>query len=409
MTGDTAVGSPARMLLFCVLAALCEGFDVQTAGVAAGGLSRELHPTAGALGVFFAAGNAGLLLGAIGGGRLADRWGHKRVLLASLATFGVFSLATAVAPDMASLTAMRFLTGIGLGGAMPNLMALAAIATRATSRNASIATTYVGFPLGAVLSSVIIIMSPQETWRIVFVCGGVAPLIITPLMAVFMPADERSGHRSAGRPAGSFVFDLFEQGRWPRTLLAWAGFFLGVLTLHLMLTWLPVLLQASGLSKNQAALAQAAFNIGGAAAGLLAGFLLDGARRQGAVLCCVIALPVSSFLLASSAHDTRLVYGVVALVGAAVLAAQVIFYGFAQAIYPLQARGTGLGAAVGAGRAGSIVGPMFVAMLVGAGRTPQQVLLGILPIVVGCGLCMAALEYLDARSRGMALAGPRVG
>src|SRR5258708_11331665 len=153
----------ARTLGLCILGALCEGFDVQAAGVAAAGLRQELNPTAQALGLFFSASGAGLLIGALIGGRASDILGRKVVLVAAIAAFGICSLLTSAAPDISSLIGARFLTGLGLGGAMPNLIALAADASAPHDRSSSIAAAYVGMPLGGVIASLIVPVIPLES------------------------------------------------------------------------------------------------------------------------------------------------------------------------------------------------------------------------------------------------------
>jgi AAHS family 3-hydroxyphenylpropionic acid transporter len=380
---------------FCFLAALCEGFDVQAAGVAAAGLSHDLHPTSSELGIFFAASGAGLLVGALVGGRIADRVGRKAVLVSSIAMFGFFSLLTSVAWDMQSLSAARLLTGLGLGGAMPNLIALAADASRAQSRNASIAITYIGMPLGAVIASMIILLVPLEAWRLVFRVGGIAPLIMVPLMIAFMPVSRAApaAHASAAIRATGILSELFGQGRWPTTVLLWVAFFLIVLTLHLMLNWLPLLLLGRGLIKTQAAFAQVGFNVGGAAAALWMGTLLDSRWQRLSIAVSVVTLPVMLFLIATSPPQAALLLVLASLLGGGILAEQVIVYAVASACYPLAARGTGMGAAVAAGRLGSLVGPLFVAWLIAAGRSPAQVLVGVLPIVIVCGVCVGILGW----------------
>ncbi len=387
-------------ILFCFLAAVCEGFDVQTAGVAAGGISREIQPTPAQLGLFFSASNFGLLIGAVFGGRLADRYGRKTILVTSIGAFGLFSLITSFAWNMELLTSMRVLTGIGLGGAMPNLIALASEASGARSRNTLIATTYIGFPLGAVMATLVIALAAQEHWRWVFVLGGVAPLVMAPVMAGLMPAPNaaaaamRSGANASSRDG--FVLELFGRGRLRHTMVLWAGFFLVALTLHLMLNWLPLLLQARGLSKSQAALAQIGFNVGGAAAALLIGAMLDTHWRRPSIAACVIALPVILFLLAIAPARSELLLVLALFLGGGILASHLILYGAAQSIYPVVARGVGIGAAVGAGRLGSIVGPAFVAVLIGAGHTAPQVLTSVLPIVILCGVCVVTLGFSQA-------------
>ena len=383
-------------MLFCFLAALCEGFDVQTAGVAAVGISRELHPVAGQLGLFFSASNVGLMLGAVVGGRLADRLGRKTVLVASIAAFGVFSFATSFAWSMQSLTWMRVLTGLGLGGAMPNLIVLATELSRASSRNASIATTYIGMPLGGALASLIVALSPVEHWRWVFLSGGVVPLVIAAAIAGLMPesaALRRADHDPVTRTNSSFLRDLFAGERLRGTLVLWIGFFLLGLTLHLMLNWLPLLLQGRGLSKTAAAFAQVGFNGGGAGVALLIGMLLDSPWRRAGIAVTAVALPVILVSLANAIAGNTLMFGLALLLGGAILSSQVILYGASGALYPVAVRGTGTGAAVSLGRVGAIVGPGLAALLIGAGRTPSQVLTGILPIVAVCGVCVAVLGW----------------
>jgi AAHS family 3-hydroxyphenylpropionic acid transporter len=381
----------------CLLGAICEGFDVQAAGVAAAGLSAELHPAPGTLGLFFAASGAGLMIGALVGGRLSDYFGRKTVLVASIGAFGCFSLVTSVMPDIPLLTAARFLTGLGLGGAMPNLIALAADSSELRVRNASIAAAYAGMPLGAAAASLIVFAVPLESWRLVFQVGGVAPILIATLMILYLPATPVSAILSASGPRTHVVRELFGKGQTLRTLLLWLCFFLIVLTLHLMLNWLPLLLVGKGLQKGQAALAQAGFNLGGAFIVVLFGVLLDSAWRRAAIVVSVAALPAILALMAMARPE--LAAGLAFLLGGAILAEQLIAYAVASACYPISARGTGVGAAVAAGRLGSLAGPLFAGWLLAAGGNSTQVLLGVLPLVVLCSICVAFLGWRELPPR----------
>src|SRR5579863_3893846 len=119
--GERAATARAA-IVFCLLAAMCEGFDLQAAGVAAAGIVGEFKPTPDQLGTFFSASTLGLFFGALIGGRLADRVGRKAVLVTSIGLFGLCSLFTAFAWDIQSLAWARLLTGFGLGGALPILI-----------------------------------------------------------------------------------------------------------------------------------------------------------------------------------------------------------------------------------------------------------------------------------------------
>jgi AAHS family 3-hydroxyphenylpropionic acid transporter len=387
---------------FCFIAALCEGFDIQAAGVAAAGLAAELKPTPERLGFFFSAGNLGLFLGAVICGGLADRLGRKRVLVASITTFGLFSLATSQAGSIDSLTWMRLLTGFGLGGAMPNLIAAASEAGSEHSRNASMAIAYIGMPIGGAIASLIVFFLAAEHWRNVYIIGGVAPLFIALAMGMLMPASTppRASARAQSDSVSthlSAIRDLIGASHVRRTLLLWAGFFLMQVTLQIMLNWLPLLMQARGLSKNEASVAQIGFNIGGAAAALLMGVALDRPRRLVSVAAVVVALPTVVVLLANAEARSDLMTVLALLIGGGILSFQIILYAVVNLSYPATARGTALGACVGVGRLGAIAGPAFAGFLVGSGRTPTQVLTGVLPIVICCGLCVGVLGWYGFR------------
>jgi AAHS family 3-hydroxyphenylpropionic acid transporter len=390
-----AAAGVGLIVAFCFVAAMCEGMDVQAAGVAAGGIKLDLKPTPGQLGLFFAAANLGLLVGAVFGGRLSDRIGRKWVLTASIGVFGLCSILTALAWDMTSLTAARLLTGLGLGGAMPNLIAMVADASHVRTRNAVIALTYVGMPLGGAVASAIVLGLPPGHWRWLFVIGGAAPLVIAPLMALVLPGGRPPVEEAAPAEPGR-IADLFAEGRLSRTLILWLGFFVATLTLHLLLSWLPLLLQGRGLSKGDAALAQFAFNAGGAAAALVAGLGLDSRWRPLSVAFSVVAIPAALLLVANAPAQATGMAAFALLLGGGILAAQVILYSVAGGLYAPNLRGTGIGSAIGVGRLGSLVGPTLAAMLLSAGQSSTQVLTSLLPVVLACGLAVAWLGWRGA-------------
>lgn len=400
-------GGRATTMLFCVLAALCEGIDLQAAGVAAAGIGSEFKPSPNELGTFFSASTFGLLVGAIVGGRSADRIGRKRVLLVSIGLFGIFSLLTAWAQDVSFLIVARALTGLGLGGALPMLLALVTEASTAKEQSASVATVYAAMPLGGAGASLITLLLTASHWRVVFIVGGVIPLILVPLMAFALPEssafrrlrkDLATGVlRTPGhRVAGSFAA-LLADGRGVRTVLLWASFLFELLFLYLLLNWLPTLLIGIGFSRAQAAGAQIGFNLGGVLSSVLIGYLLGSRLRHSAVIATFVALPILLVALATIPAQFVLVACAVFLLGCAVLAAQAFLYALAPLVYPTWIRGMGVGVAVAVGRIGSVLGPKLGGMLKAAGHGPSQLLLDILPLVIAGSVCALWLAWVTAR------------
>jgi AAHS family 3-hydroxyphenylpropionic acid transporter len=392
-----------RTIIFCVLAAVCEGMDLQAAGVAAGGLAAEFHPTPGQLGNFFSASNFGLFFGALFGGWLADRVGRKSVLVVSIALFGMFSLLTPLAWDIRSLAYARLVTGLGLGGALPNLIALVSESSRHNRRKANVALAYSGNPFGGALISLVTLLIASAQWRVIFIVGGVLPLVLAPIMALTLQEStafrDAAGANAASAGRGS-PFAILQDGRAIATLFLWVSFFLGLLTLYLLLNWLPTLLQGDGFTRSESAAAQIGFNIGGAVAALAIGFLLEGRRRGLSVVVTFVALPILLVALAHSPAQLTVVIVVVCLLGCAVVAAQAFLYVTAPSIYPTAIRGVGVGAAVAIGRVGSIVGPKFGGMLKAAGQGYQQLLMDLLPVVIACSVCALVLVWhLPPRAR----------
>lgn len=389
-------------IVCCLLAVFCEGIDLQAAGVAAGGIIPEFKPSPEQIGTFFSASTFGLFLGALIGGRLSDSIGRKRVVVTSIALFGLFSLLTPLAWDMQTLSWARFFTGLGLGGALPNLIALVNESSAPNRRNANVTLAYSGAPFGGALASLISMSLQSSHWRWIFVAGGVAPLLLAPVMLAMLresPAfagmhDDRA-HGGSGR--GS-VFSIFASGRATATLLLWVSFFLGLLMLYLLLSWLPTLLVGNGMTKPQAAAAQIAFNVGGGLAALLMGKLLEGRLRRAAVLTTFVALPLLIVLLSRAPPMFELTVLIVFALGCAVLAAQAFLYAVAPACYPTAIRGLGVGAAVAVGRIGSVVGPKLAGLLKAAGHSYSQLLTDLLPIVVLGSMTAIALAWYTQRT-----------
>jgi AAHS family 3-hydroxyphenylpropionic acid transporter len=186
---------------------------------------------------------------------------------------------------------------------------------------------------------------------------------------------------------------LFGEGRTTTTGLLWVAFFLIVLTLHLMLNWLPLLLMGRGLSGNYAVLSQAGFSVGSALTGLAVGTLLDSRWKRMAITVSVVALPAILLVTAICPPWAGLLIALAFLLGGSITSEQIIILAVIGARYDIASRGTATGAAVAVGRVGSLVGPLVAGMLLAAGRSPAQVMIGILPIVLVGGASVALLGW----------------
>jgi MFS transporter, AAHS family, 3-hydroxyphenylpropionic acid transporter len=386
-------------LALCFLTAMIEGVDLQSMGIAAPALGPEFHLTRQQLGVVTAASPLGLFFGAFVGGRGADFWGRKTALLLAMTVFGAFQLSTAWAAGYWSLVVMRFLCGLGLGGAMPNLIALTAEASGGRNDILNVVVTIAGMPTGGTVASLIgFLAGLQGDWRIVFYVGGIAPLLLAPVMVFALPESRMfrearaAAAQSGERPA--LWSALFAGKRAPATLLLWVALFFTAFMTYVLLNWLPVLMGVRGFSKTEALLIQILFNVGAAAGSVLLGWRMQRRPTRGFLLACYGGLAASLLVIALLGKDLALVAAIAATVGAFLLGAQFILYGLTPAYYSVTTRGTGSGAAVAASRLGSAVGPYAVGVLLGSGASETRVLEALLPITAIAAAAAAGLLFL---------------
>ena len=212
MSTRTPSSSSSRLMLtigLCFLVALMEGLDLQAAGIAAGGIAQAFALDKMQMGWIFSAGILGLLPGALVGGMLADRYGRKRILISSVALFGLFSLATAIAWDFPSLVFARLMTGVGLGAALPNLIALTSEAAGPRFRGTAVSLMYCGVPIGAALAATLGFAGANLAWQTVFWVGGVVPLILVPLLMRWLPESAVFAGEKQSAPPLRALFVLF--------------------------------------------------------------------------------------------------------------------------------------------------------------------------------------------------------
>ncbi len=380
-------------VVLCLLCAVLEGFDIQAMGVAAPRLIPEFGLSASQMGWVFSVSNVGLVIGAAFGGWLADRVGRKPVFIAAVATFGVFTLGVALASNFMMLFVLRFLAGLGFGGAMPNMMAMATEISAPGKRAQTAAIMFCGMPIGGGLSAVLTQVLPPDTgWRALFVVGGVLPMLLVPLLWLYMVETLRPGeHRAQKRHSTWDV--LFGEGRAKPSLLLWIAFLLTVLILYLILNWLPTLVVAKGLDRSVAPQSSIAFNFVAVVGAMLFARWVDKHGTRTPLVTAYVGT-IATLMMLGAATNQAVILILSGAVGFFLLGANYALYGVAGSYYPLEMRGTGSGASVAMSRVGSIIGPMLAGVMLGGGATATNVVQYMAPIAAVAGVAVVMLSFV---------------
>ena len=412
-------GFQVKLLLTCAAVLFLDGFDTQAIGYVAPALAKEWGLTKGALGPVFSAGLFGLMIGALLFGPLADRIGRKKIIILSTLAFGIGALVTAFVNDLNTLLAIRFLTGLGLGGAMPNAVAMTSEFNPRRRRATMVMIMFCGFSVGA--ASLI----PQFGWRSVFVVGGVAPLLLVPVLALRLPesvrflaltgrANERVAEllrlinpNAAFAPARQFVIDephlpgipvvhLFREGRTLVTLLLWVVFFMSLLDLYFLSNWLPTVLNDLGSSVASSAAIGSMLQVGGVVGTFALGSIIDRFSFRALALVYFIAV-FAVGAIGQLGHSVVFVTMAIFAAGFCVVGGQIAANALAAAFYPTSVRATGVGWALGIGRVGSIVGPLVGGMLLTMKWSAASVFMA----AAGAAMCAALAAFWISRLAGM--------
>ncbi|WP_432260884.1 MFS transporter [Cupriavidus sp. TMH.W2] len=384
-----------RTIALCFAIVALDGFDIAIVGFLAPHIRTEWSLSMVSLGPLFSAGLLGLMIGAFLCGPMADRMGRRRVLILSVAWFGAACVASAVAPSIGALIAFRFLTGLGLGGAMPNAITLTAEFSPSRRRGTLLTLMFCGFSLGSALGGVVTAYLIEHVgWRGVLVMGGALPIVLVPMLALLLPEsvrylatrqgtqarivailariDRRSvqpgQHYVADEPEGpsSPVGQLFATRYRKGTLWLWLAFFCSLLLLYLMINWLPILVQRSGLSLKQASMLAGLLQGGGVVGAIVLGMLLDRFNAY-AVVAGAYTLGAASVACLAAVSSPAAMAAAIFVTGFCVSGSQVCANVLASAFYPTSSRATGVAWALGIGRVGAIAGSVSGAFLLAAG------------------------------------------
>ncbi len=407
-----------RILAICFLIVAADGFDTAAIGFVAPALAREWAISKVGLGPVLGAALIGLAIGAFIAGPAADRIGRKKVLICSVAFFGVWTFAGVFASGIAELTAYRFLTGIGLGAALPNATTLLSEYVPARRRALLLNVMFCGFTLGAsaggVLSAALI---PDFGWRSIFLIGGVIPialalaLVALPESIQFMVVRQWPAERiravlrriadvpsvfasgfavpgQAGAPAGSPVALILSTRYRFGTLMLWLAYFMGLLVYYLLTSWMPTLVRDAGFTLRQAAIVTALFTAGGLIGAVGCGWLMDRINPYRVVALAFVLLGLSVCAMGKGTDSVASLSALTFVSGICMTGAQMSMLALAALYYPIQGRASGVAWMLGMGRFGGILGAFGGGVLMAAGYDMATIftLLALPPLVAAIAL-----------------------
>jgi AAHS family 4-hydroxybenzoate transporter-like MFS transporter len=395
-------GLQIRVAVICGLIQMCDGYDVGSIGWSVPSLTHAWQIAPSAFALAFLWSNIGVMAGALLAGPIGDRFGRKPLLLISLALFGVASLASAYSPSLGFLAGTRFFTGAGIAGGFAGTVALTGDYTPQRLRAMMIMLTFTGAPIGGFVGGLVVafLLGQGFGWPIIYIIGGVFPLVLIAITVLWLPESprllaaraslaphhhtllERLGITHAPGEAhsldvaqGNPIAMLFSEGYALQTTLLWIIFFCSLLNLFLFIFWLPEVLHLGGMTPAQSVFATSLYPLGGIFAVLYLGWAIDrfGARRSlaahyavGIVFIALISLVAMPYLA---------ILAVVLMAGLTVLGSQTGLNGACGKLYPARMRTSGYGFATGIGRLGGIAAAPLGGYLLAKGLPPTYVFL----------------------------------
>lgn len=379
----------------CFIIVLLDGFDTAAIGYIAPSLLKEWGLTKAALGPVLSAALFGLAGGALLAGPLADRWGRKLVVIASVVVFGVSSLACALSQNIEQLSFLRFITGLGLGAAMPNAVTLTSEYCPDARRSTLTNLLFCGFPLGAAFGGFLAAwMIPNWGWHSVLILGGITPLLLAVLLILRLPESVRylvthkapidklkaimahiagqaavvkvqrfvlTEHRPVTNERGGLAQVLAGPYRIG-SLMLWTAYFMGLVIFYALMNWMPLLFKESGMSPQSATLITALFPLGGVGSVLL-GWWMDRFEANRLLSIGFLLTAIGVWSIAQAVGHVGWLVVVVFVAGTVMNASQSSLPALAVAFYPTNARATGVAWMLGIGRFGGIAGSFLVAGL----------------------------------------------
>lgn len=381
----------------CFLIVTVDGMDVAIMGFVAPSILADWHVSRPAFGIVMGAAPIGLAVGALFAGPTSDWFGRRKVLLVSVLGFGLLSILTSYTRDVGEMASLRFLTGLGLGAAMPNTTTLLSEYVPERSRSFLIATMFTGFNLGSgTIGFVAAYLIPHDGWQSVLIFGGILPLLMLPVLYVFLPESARymvvrgfaadrirkvlgrvcrtdlGGWKAfvaneAKVAAKQPIAVIFSSGYTLRTVTLWITYFMGLLVIYLTTSWLPTMMKDAGMTIDRAANVTAMFQIGGTVGAIIVGLAMDRWNPNRIMAVTYFLGGVALVMLGVGGLLSSWIALLVATVGFCLSGAQTGLNAFAPGCYPTIARATGVSWMLAVGRLGSILGSSIGGVLLSFG------------------------------------------
>ncbi|WP_180029093.1 aromatic acid/H+ symport family MFS transporter [Acinetobacter sp. YH16032] len=382
-----------NVVAWCLLIILFDGYDLAINGVVLPLLMDEWGLSAVQAGMLASTALAGMMFGAMIFGSLADKIGRKKVIMICIILFSGLTFAGGFASNPTEFGILRFLAGLGIGGVMPNLVALTSEYAPQKMRSTLVTTMFSGYAVGGVMAALLgSWFTPSFGWEIMFFIAGI-PLLLLPIIWKFLPESltfiVKENRQEEARqivakiepkvkvekdttfeldqvdePESATVVSLFRRGRAVNTLLFWVAFFTCLLTMYALSSWLPKLMMAAGYSMDNSLMFMMVMNVG-AVVGIVGGGILADRYHLKPVLMFLGLMGAIVMSLMGFQSNMLLLYILVFLAGAASIGSQMLLYSYVAQYYPLAVRSTGIGWSSAIGRMGAIVGPILIGGLLG--------------------------------------------
>ncbi|WP_087974764.1 MFS transporter [Oceanobacillus rekensis] len=379
------------VLFWCAFAIIFDGYDLIIFGSVVPVLIEEWGITSNQAGMLGSAALVGMMLGAFFFGPLADKVGRKNIIIFCIALFSIFTFFIGFATDIYQFGIYRFIAGLGLGGVMPNAIALMSEYAPKKLKSTLVSIMFSGYSVGGIAAAgLAIFLIPKLGWESLFFIGGI-PLLTLPFMYKTLPdspyilmakqentkvetiltkVNPAYGPIKGDRftvdfpehEKGNSVAKLFTKGRAFSTSMLWIAFFMCLLMIYGLNTWLPGIMKAAGYPLDSSILFLLVLNIGAIFGAIGGGWIADQWNPKKVLILFFILAAVSLSLLGFTVN-IYLLYTLVAIAGATTIGTQIIANAYATQYYPSEIRSSAVGWALGVGRIGAIVGPLMGGML----------------------------------------------